>query len=221
MKAHPLCLALLVAAGLAAPAAAQDDKRVSREREALRRTQLALKAADEQRETLLREKSTWLTEKATLDAALEQAQMQAAASQAQAQAERGRNAQLRLGVDAAARTVADWKQALAGSETRAAELAKTLAQAQATLEQRTRTLASVTALLERSTQAGAAAEQKNRQLIALSRELIEQVRLRTGTEPVLGLGRVELENWSEAQRDRVDAQRLVPGRPAEPSGERQ
>ena len=78
------------------------------------------------------------------------------------------------------------------------------------LNERTHTLASVQELLERSTRAREAALEKNRRLYALSLELIEQVRSRTGTEPVLGMGRVELENWAEEARDRVDAQRIVP-----------
>ena len=214
MTFHRVCQLFLALSALSVLTAvsphvdAQDDKRASREREALRRTQQALKTSEEQRESLLREKEAWSRDKAALDASLKQAQALAASGDAQARAERSRNVQLRSSVAASADAVAQWKQALEASEARTADLADKLAKTQAALDERTRTLASVNMLLERSTQKNTLAEEKNRKLYALGRDLIAQVRERTGTEPVVGLGRVELENWAEGARDDIDANRL-------------
>ena len=203
---------LLIA--LVPSAEAQDTARVSREREALRRAQQALKQSEEQRSGLLREKETLGRDKAAAEATAKQVQAQIGSAQALARNERARVAQLQAALAAqqqAASVAAQTQQAqLQAAQARIDELTRSLAASQAMLAERTRTLAAVNGLLERSTQALTHAEAKNRRLYAISRELIGGVRKRGGGEPVLGLREVEVENWAEQARDRIDPERIRP-----------
>ncbi|CAN5411836.1 hypothetical protein BH11PSE9_BH11PSE9_19510 [soil metagenome] len=203
----------LMVASFASPAAAQDNARASREREALRRTQQALKEATEQRSTLRAERDALLRDKAAAEALAKDTQALLTPARAQARAEQARAAKaefdlatLRQADADAARTQQQQLQAL---QAKLDEASRALATARAELNERTRTLASVTALLERNTQALAAAEDKNRKLYAQGRELIAQVRDSTGADPVLGLGRVEAENRAELARDKLEADRIA------------
>mgnify|MGYP000434842916 CR=1 FL=1 len=219
---------LLVAAALAAagPAGAQNDTRVSREREALRRSQQALQKSQEAQSSLQREKAALAAEKDKLDGeakrsgqALEGAQAQSRTLRAELSRAQAALAQAQAEL---ARLRDDGKQAAAAQQARAVALEQSLGEARRLLAERATTVASVTELLSRSTAALAEAERKNRALYALGRKLIDEYRSETGSarEPFLQLQQVQSENRAEELRTQIEAQRLlVPAPPT--SGTRQ
>ena len=80
---HALALSLVLSFTVALPAHAQDDAgRASREREALRRAQSALKQSQEQQATLTREKSDIAAERDKLGDSAKRAESQLGASRA-------------------------------------------------------------------------------------------------------------------------------------------
>ena len=204
-------------------ATAQDDSRAAREREALRRSQAALKQAQEQQAVLVKEKSDLTASQQTLGDAAKQAQLQLGG--ARSEAGRLRAEVNRLNTELAAlkaQLEADKKLMASGIEAAqqlaqqaAQKSAQQIADAERLYIQQNRTVASVTALLERSTTALAAAEKANGDMHALGLQLIDQVRGKTGSgglavsDPVLGLSQVKLENTAEQLRDQLDALKLV------------
>ena len=201
---------------MALPAIAQDDAgRAAREREALRRTQAALKQSQEQQAALAREKadlSSQLTsQRDSLGASSRRAQSQLIASQSEAARMRAELAHVSAEL-AALRGQADVDAKAAQVQTQ--ELAKRVDDATRLAAERTRTAASLTALLERATQLLAAAEKSNREMHAYGLQLIDEVRGRasgdasTAVDPVLGLRQVRIENRAEELRDGLDALKL-------------
>ena len=204
---------------MALPAIAQDDAgRAAREREALRRTQAALKQSQDQQATLAREKaelsSQLASQRDSLGASSRRAQSQLAASQTEAARTRAELARVSAELAALRGQIeADGKAAKA-AQAHTQELAKRLDDASRLAADRTRTAASLTARLERATQLLAAAEKSNREMHAYGLQLIDEVRGRasgdasTAVDPVLGLRQVRIENRAEELRDGLDALKL-------------
>ena len=202
---------------LTLPAAAQEDAgRAAREREALRRTQAALKQSQEQQATLAREKielsSQLASQRDSLGASSRRAESQLAVSRSEVAKARAELA--RVSAELAAlrgQAESDAKTAQARTE----ESSKRLDDATRLVAERTRTVASLTALLERATQLLAAAEKSNREMHAFGLQLIDRVRGQADTEgsvpvdPILGLRQVRIENRAEELRDRLDALKLA------------
>jgi len=206
---HALALSLVLSFTLALPAHAQDDAgRASREREALRRAQSALKQSQEQQATLTREKTDIAAERDKLGDSAKRAESQLGASRAAAS--RAGAELVRVTAELGAlRTQAEADKKAA--QVRADDVSKRLDESVRIATERTRTVASLTDLLERSTKALAAAEKANREMAAFGRQMIEQVRSRTTgetflrSEPVLGFSQVRLENQAEELKDRLAA----------------
>ncbi len=216
-------VAALLLASAAGPVGAQDDKRASREREALRRSQQALQKAQEAQSTLQREKAALTAERDKLDIEAKRSGAALEGAQGQARSLRAELSRVQAEVKAAqtqlARLQEEGRQALVAQQSRAESLEKSLAEARRQLAERATTVASVTALLTRSTEALAEAERKNRELYALGRRLIDEYRSEVGSarEPFLQLQQVKAENRAEELRSQMEAQRLVgPATPATP-----
>ena len=209
---HALALSLVLSFTLALPAHAQDDAgRASREREALRRAQSALKQSQEQQATLTREKTDIAAERDKLGDSAKRAESQLGASRAAAS--RAGAELVRVTAELGAlRTQAEADKKAA--QVRADDVSKRLDESVRIATERTRTVASLKDLLERSTKALATAEKANREMAAFGQQMIEQVRNRTGSdaflrgEPVLGFTQVRLENQAEELRDRLAAMTL-------------
>ena len=206
----PLRLALLaLGATLSFACAAQDDAR--REKEALRRTQAALRQAQEQQAALSHEKEDLAGQRDKADEAAKKAQSQLAASRSDSAR---LNASLAHASDELAATRARDDAARKELEDRLAEQGQRLAAAQRLADERARANASLTALLERATTSLAAAEKANGQMHALGLQMIERIRGRDAgadgvvADPVLGFGQIRLENEAEALRDKLEAAKL-------------
>jgi chromosome segregation ATPase len=210
-------LSLVFTLALAPPAFGQEDPgRAAREREALRRSQAALRQSQEQQEALAREKSELSAQRDQLGNAARRAESQLAASRSEAA--RTRSEVARLTAELAALRVqseADNKE----SGLRVEALTQRLEEANRIAAERTRTIASLASLLERATSALTTAEKLNREMYAFGLQMIDQISGNAGTDrlaqndPVLGFGRVQLENRAEELRDRLAALRL-PSAPA-------
>jgi DNA repair exonuclease SbcCD ATPase subunit len=204
---------LTLGATLSLACAAQDDNHASREKEALRRTQAALREAQERQAGLAREKEDLAGQRDKLGEAAKRAQGQLAESRSLAARV---SASLSQANDELAATKARDDAARKELEDRLADQAQRLVAAQRLADERARANAALAALLERATQSLAKAEQANTQMHALGLQMIERLRGResgadgTVTDPVLGFGQVHLENEAEALRDKLEAVKLPP-----------
>ena len=211
---HRPALALVLCALALNAGAQQDDTgRAAREREALRRTQSALKLSQEQQATLTREKSELTAQASKLGDTARQAQAQLAGSKSDGVRLHAELARVASELSALrAQAEAD----KGGAKLRSEELSQRLAEAGRITAERTRTIGSMTALLEHVTQSLAKAEKANREMHVFGLQLIDQLRGRASnaaivaTDAVLGLQQVRLENEAEAMRDRLDALKLAP-----------
>ena len=211
--------ALLMGATLSCACAAQDDSH-SREREALRRTQAALRQSQEQQATLSKEKDDLAAQRDKLDDAAKRAQSQLASTRSDA----GRlNASLAQVEEELAAVKARDDAARKDLEARLSDQMQRLAEAQRVADERARSNAALSALLEQSTRSLAAAEMANQQMHALGLQLIDRVRGRDGGltvgDPVLGFNQIRLENEAESLRDKIDAARIRGATPAAAGGE--
>jgi chromosome segregation ATPase len=191
---------------------AQQDAKVSREREALRRSQAALRQAQEQQAVLTKEKADLAAEKGKRDEELKRTGAQLGSVRGEVARLQARVAQLAAEVEQLKADSARDKEAAAKAADTAAER---IVRTERLLSERTQTVTSLTALLERSTTALAASEEANRKMYAFGREMIEQYRRATSaeeflaSEPVIGFAAVRRENVAEDLRTRLDAARLV------------
>lgn len=214
-----LILAFSFALAHPAQVQAQDDvSRATREREALRRAQAALKLSQEHEAVLSREKSDLSTEKDKLDETRKRSASQLAVSRSDATRLRTESARLqaeltRISAEleaSRAREEAEKKSA----QGRLEALTRRIDDAGRVAIERARTVASMTALLERATAAVAAGEKTNREMYAFGSQMIERIRLKTDTntllqsEPVLGFANVRIENQAEEFRDRLASLRM-------------
>jgi DNA repair exonuclease SbcCD ATPase subunit len=210
-KHSPGLALLLLGASLSFACLAQDDAH-AREREALRRTQAALRQAQDQQAALSKEKDELASQRDKLDQAAKRTQSQLAASRADA----GRLAAslVQAQDELAAATQRD-ELARQAMESRLAEQAQRLAATQRMADERARSNAALVALLEHATRSLAAAEKANQQMHALGLRLIDRIRGRDGcvgglpADPVLGFGQIQLENEAEGLRDQLEAARLA------------
>ena len=209
-----LLTALLTALVFGSPASAQDDAaRAGREREALRRSQSALKLAQQQEATLTSEKAALTAQAGKLGETLKRTEAQLAGGRAEVASQRLELTRVSTELDAL-RLVAEADKLAA--QTRADASTQRDASAQRLITEGTRTVASLTTLLGNAVQANSKAELANREMHAFGLQMIEQMRGRTSvaafeqSDPVLGFGRVKLENTAEGLRDRFDALRVTP-----------
>lgn len=199
----------------AGPAHAQDDKKAGREKEALRRTQQALRTAQERQSALEREKAALALK---LDAESRKAETEVAGAQRAARASRSSLASaqaeisgLRSELDTLRSRSDSDRQTLTAQNT---QLTRSLQETQQLLAERTQTATTLARLLDRSTQALANAEQKNRDLYATGRSLLDRYRGKSAgdvlvqREPLFGLAEVTLENEAEALRTQLELHRL-------------
>jgi chromosome segregation ATPase len=218
-------LALLLAA-LAAPAWAQEDPRASREREMLRRVQQQLQTTQQQlqgTQQQLQAAQQALQAAQAAQAGLD-ADVQRWRSRARADATRSGQLQQELQAQTAQRDAlaAERDTLRRQGEEQAAQL-RAAAQRQAQLErelaQAREQARSLDTHLGAQREATSACEQRNAALYQSGRELIEQCRDRSAVdallrlEPFTGQRRVAIENMLEAQRDRLDEQRIAPAAP--------
>jgi septal ring factor EnvC (AmiA/AmiB activator) len=210
---HPLRLVLLtLGAALSLSCAAQDDSHATREREALRRTQAALRQAQEQQAALAREKDDLAGQRDKLDEAAKRSQGQLAAARSDATR---LNASLSRAAEELAAAQARDDAARKDLEARLAEQSQRLAESLRVADERARSNAALIGLLEHATQSLAAAETANREMHALGLQMIARIRDRQAgadaiaADPVLGFGQIRLENEAEALRDRLDAAKLA------------
>lgn len=212
--------ALLVTAALAAvpPAQAADVDKKDRDKEMLRRTQMALRAEQEQRSAAERERGALSAEKMKLQDELKRGSAQLAAVQGQSRQARvqleqaqAEIAQLRAELEA---QKAASEQARADLQARLDTTTRQLVDTRRTLAERTSANEQLIAVLERSTQALSQAEAKNRELHAAALKAVQAYRDKglgavvAQREPVFGIGAVQLENVAEELRTQIDAQRV-------------
>lgn len=210
-----LALALASATALPLPVLAQQDTKVSREREALRRAQAALQEAQQQRDALQAERGP-LIEKAKADAEAAAAPQRRAAAAAQAEVRQVRETLAKLQAELAAERQA--AQQAAAAATQASQDSARRDQAQRTQLDRLRTEsderrqanATLTTLLAQRTKALADAQRRVAELHTAGVEALalygDKHRL-TGAlqdEPVLGLTSVRTENRVQLLRQRMD-----------------
>ena len=205
------CVLTIVLALFVTPSIAQQDARVSREREALRRSQAALKQAQEQQAALTREKSELVDEKAKREEALRRADLQLGGARSEAARQQARAVELAAQVESLRAEAALAKESAGHS---ADEAAGRLSAAERLVAERTQTATSLAVLLERSTKALAAAEEANRRMYDFGRDMIEQYRRATppdmfaASDSVLGFAAVRRENRAEELRSQLEATRL-------------
>ncbi|MPZ43713.1 MAG: hypothetical protein GEV05_09975 [Betaproteobacteria bacterium] len=206
-----------------APDARAAEPRDSREREALRRFQQALRREQQERAAL---------EKALASAKDEAGGAGAERDAAAARARRAETAAAHLAreLEALKRALREQSTQRASAETKLAKaqgriaaleekMRKSEQQHAATTESRDERDRKLLAELGVRGRSLATCEQKNVELYALGRELMERHRSLTcgdlllANEPVTQLKRVQIENLLESYRDRLDAERIEPAVP--------
>jgi len=214
MKKSSMARGLLSALWLcvvALNAGAEEEGRVSREREALRRAQSALRAATEQQGQLQADKARLTQDNSRLEALLkaEVARGQAAIGRLKQAEQRSEGLQTELGSTTHAQ-----KEQEAAAQQRERDLQQQLQAARREAAEHLQSARALSALLERSTQALNAAEEKNHKLYAIGQELVRRYQGRTAMEvatigdPVLGLTAVRLEDQAEGLRTQLEQQRV-------------
>lgn len=204
-----LRLLLLCAVTTLSLACAAQDDHGSREKEALRRTQAALRQAQEQQSALAREKDDLASQRDKLDDAAKRAQSQLAGARSEAARLNATLArQAEEAVAAKSRDDAERRDLAARLE----QQSQRLSEAQRTADERARANAALVALLQRATQSLAAAEKANGEMHALGLQMIERLRGHDldadAPDAVLGFGQVKLENEAERLRDQLEATKL-------------
>lgn len=213
---HKTAVTVLLLAQLCIAAAQQPP--ASREREALRRAQAALRDTTAERDALR-------SEKAALAAKQAQAAQDLAAARASASALRPQLTQAAQEAEALRAELARLQQAHAqalaeaqrSSAEREATLQQQLAGTRRERDERTAANQALVGLLAARTAALQDAQQRNAALHTLSRELIERWRGKTPaealahTETLIGIAGVRAEDQAEQWRARADA--LAAGRP--------
>ena len=206
-----LLAGLLLGAALATAAQADDDAHASKEREALRRAQSALRTMTEERDGLQADKAKLAQDKDRLDRELAAARSGGQAAAAHLQQAEQRAAALQAQFDAAQAAA---KAADAAAAQQVAELQGQLQAARRESAERLQTARSLSALLERSTTLLAADEDKNRKLYAIGEDLLKryQSRPRVDTallgDPLLGLVDVRYASEAEDIRGKMAQQQI-------------
>ncbi len=206
-------LLLLCCAGLCTLGSAQaQEAKVSKEREALRRSQTALKAAQEQQSNLAAEKAKLEQEKLLAEQEAGKAKSQASGQAAKLKALEQQAQKLQADLQAAEAA----KLALeAAAGTRERDLQQQLLAARRESAERQQAVQVTARMLERSTLALQDAEAKNRKLFGIGQEAIKRYLSRAPSEitgindPLFGLNDIRLENVAEELRSQMEAQRVI------------
>lgn len=204
-----------LASALVAGDAWGQDKRASREREALRRTQQQVQQMRQEKTALEEKLAGFEQEKAVLSQEKEKQADQLRGAEARANSEGAKRRQLQAALEAMTRE----KQALQAQKDELDRLVTELTAKQAnTTQQLTQSQAQhkqvETTLATRDKQV-ATCEEKNIMLYRHGRDLIDQCTDRSATdamlrlEPFTGIRRVGIENMLEEYRDKFEAQKLV------------
>lgn len=204
-----ISLAAMLACG---HAVAADDAKGGRDKEALRRAQQALRQSQAKLQAAQNEQAQLQAKHSALEAQAAEAEKELAGVQAQVRSLRAELARSqaegkRLGTELASLKASSQAEQTA-QQGRIDDLSRRLTENQ-------QTLANVTQLLGHSTQALTTAEEKNRQLYAIGRNVIDRYHNKglgevlAQQEPVFGLREVTLENEAETLRTQIEAQRLV------------
>lgn len=215
-RSKALSIGLILALGVIAPTIdAADNKKASREREALRRAQ-------QQLQLLQQEKSALAQRESTLTAELEDAKQRAGAlgatvekAEARSQSSIAEAARLRKELASVSADRDAIRQRLTDAEAKIAATAAAHAQSDAQLKLAQRSAEQLKHDGEQKAQAIQSCENKNRKLYQLNVELVNRFNNRTAfdalleAEPFTQLKRVEIENLLEEYRDKVDAERVV------------
>ncbi len=218
MLTKRMCRLVVLSIGCAAAPSFAAENIVSREREALRRSNAALNEARQQMATLQNQNLATQREKGAALAEAAAAQQLADATAAQSRRQQQELTQLRNELQAQQQ-----RSVLASKEhnEQMAELKQSASQRTEQIEalrreltQRRQAVASVTQLLERATQALTEAEEKNRQMHLLARQALALYRNKSSAdvaaqqELLLGLAQIRIDNTAEELRTQLDAQRL-------------
>lgn len=207
---------ILVGITLLGNSACADDKRSSREREALRRVQQQMQQMAQEKAALEQKVSGFEQEKSALS------------GEKDALAKKAQGAESRVAVETRKRQRLEQELETARKENQSlleqkAEVEKRLLEMTATQTDSARQLAVLqgekkqneASLATREKQI-AVCEDSNLKLYQYGRDLIKQCRDHSATdavlrlEPVTGIKRVEIENLLEEYRDKLDAQKLIP-----------
>lgn len=219
-------LVLLLVFVLLSGNAWSQDRRQSREREALRRVQQQMQQLRQEKAALEERVAGFEKEQAALAQEKEKLAGQIAGAQARARSESAQRQQLQLAFDASVQEKQALAQAKLGLETQKTELELHLAELAARQTVMERELAQTRAQKEQSESLVAArdrdlasCEDKNVKLYQHGRDLIAQCRDRSAgaallrLEPFTGIKRVQIENLLEEYRDKLDAQKTIPAEP--------
>jgi chromosome segregation ATPase len=227
LRVVPLVAMVLLQLGMAFGAVAQtQDKRASREREALRQLQQMVQQMRQENDALGARLQAAEQENQALVLERDRLAGRVRGAQAQGRQEQSQRAQLQSRHDALAlelQTMAAQRQSLQ-AEKDARD--KALAQLRGQLEQSQEGLARANAAHEQLAarlaareRGEAACEDKNLRLYQHGRDLIAQCQDRSSTdtvlrlEPFTGIGRVAIENLLQEYRDKLEAQKLQPRAP--------
>lgn len=215
-----LVVAVLSGLLIFSPGAQARDSKTSKEREALRRAQSALRAAQEQQSSLQ-------AEKAKAEAAAGEASKESAALRGQIGAHAAKLRAREQALNAAQEELNQLRQGLAqargehGAEQERAQALQTqLMEARRLASEREQANLGLVALLEGRSRALSEAELKNRQLQDLGHELVRRFLGRSRIDsallgdPVLGLQAVRAEDEAEKFRAELARLELLSGRPA-------
>lgn len=216
MSRIPGLLLLLILASTITANAWSEDKRASREREALRRAQQQVQQLRQEKTALEQKLTGFEQEKSLLAQDREKLASEVNSAQSRARSESAKRRQLQLALDKMTRE----KQAL---QTRTTELGQRLAELTATQTSTKSELAQsqvqkkqTESMLQTRERQVASCEDKNIKLYQYGRDLITQCRDRSATdavlrlEPFTGIKRVQIENLLEEYRDKLDAQKTLP-----------
>ncbi len=209
-------LVLLLAAGLGGTAWAED-KKASREREALRRAQQQAQKATQELAGVQEKLTAIEADKAKLETRLND-ELGGAQARARAEAGRAQKLQQQLQVTTAERDAAKQQatEQKTASDQQVQELSTRLARLERELAVAVEKGRQLEGVRVSQSQQMAACENRNARMYAVGRSLIEECAQRISTDSAArwdvfsGIARVGLENRLEAQRDQLDAQKTPP-----------
>lgn len=204
-------------AGVQQPGSAwSEDKRASREREALQRARQQIQQLSQEKAALEAKLGGFEQEKAALAAEKEKLASQIRDAEARASGEGRKRTQLQGTLDAVSKEKQSLLEQKNGLEKRLAEMTARQSETARELAAMKTQKQQADAIAESRSRQVASCEDKNMKLYQHGRDLIEQCRDRSKTdavlrlEPFTGIKRVEIENLLESYRDKLDAQKLSP-----------
>lgn len=216
VRSSSLLALILVGMTLLGNSACADDKRNSREREALRRVQQQMQQVEQEKAALQQQVSGFEQEKSALSDAKDALAKKAQSAESRAAAEGRKRQSLQQELETARKENQALQEQKTEAEKRLSEMtaqqadgARQLTVVQGEQKQTEANLA----MREKQI---ASCEDKNLKIYQYGRDLIKQCRDHSATdavlrlEPVTGIKRVKIENLLEEYRDKLDAQKLIP-----------